>query len=83
MSIGHITLKDEAVTRSGLRIVQLPLRDGHCLRCDGSDEEPYTHTLGTEQGVERWLCWDCAPSEWQHEVIAWEHTILEGDRLLG
>jgi hypothetical protein len=44
---------------------------------------PYYHSLGTENGGEYVLCWDCMPSDEQSEIIAREATIPGEDRLLG
>jgi hypothetical protein len=83
MSQGHLTLKDEIGTRGAL--IQLPPRDDHCLRCDTDvrdDAVPYWHDLHDESGTVYVLCWDCMPSEEQAEIIEWEATIPEEDRLL-
>jgi hypothetical protein len=65
--------------------ITLPPRDDHCLRCGADvqdDAVPYHHALGKDNGVEYLLCRDCGPSEWQAEIVEWEQTIPEEDRLL-
>jgi hypothetical protein len=66
-------------------IVKVPSMDPLCLRCScilDDDAIPYCYSLGLENYMEYRLCWHCAPGEWQAEVIAFEATIAEEDRLL-
>jgi hypothetical protein len=68
--------------------MRVPPQDDLCLRCGmdtQADDSPYPYQLphdGSLDTTQFFLCWDCGPSEWQAELIDWEATIPEEDRLL-
>jgi hypothetical protein len=84
MSTSHISETPGARRVGNAWVIPATPCDDLCLRCGmdtQQDKSPYPYPLH-ENGVDYFLCWDCGPSEWQQEVIDWEATICEADRLL-